>query len=253
MYIKNINSFNCEIIHAPFIGIAAKLSSFNSGLHLHSKHQLLLAKNGSIVIEINQYRYFIPQGCAVWIPAQTKHKTLAQNEIEIRSLFFKENLSLPDNVLVITVPPLLREIIDTMAHWPWDKPHNEQFSLMTVFKEELNTALQHSLKLMLPKDKRIAPLLEMINQNIFPPKLTEIENTIGASSKTIGRIFLRETGLNYQAWRQQWRLMKAMELLAAKQAVSTVAQQLDFSSSSAFIAFFVKHTNQTPGRFLASL
>ncbi|MCW8327629.1 helix-turn-helix transcriptional regulator [Photobacterium sp. SDRW27] len=253
MYIKNINNFNSDLIHTPFIGIAAKLVNFNSGWHQHSKHQLLLAKNGWIVIEISQCRYFIPQGCAIWIPAQTKHKTSTQNEVELRSLFLKEGLSLPDKVIVITVTPLLREIIDTMAHWPWDKPYKEQFSLMAVFKEELNTALQHSIKLMLPQDRRIEPLMEMINKNLLPPKLTEIENTIGASSKTIGRIFLRETGLNYQSWRQQWRLMKAMELLAAKHSVSTVAQMLEFSSSSAFIAFFVKYTNQTPGRFLASL
>lgn len=33
--------------------------------------------------------------------------------------------------------------------------------------------------------------------------------TGGASEKTISRIFRRETGLSYQQWRQQWRLIKA--------------------------------------------
>lgn len=31
---------------------------------------------------------------------------------------------------------------------------------------------------------------------------------------TISRIFIRDTGMNYQNWRQQWRLLRAIEMLA---------------------------------------
>ncbi|VTQ62560.1 AraC family transcriptional regulator [Stenotrophomonas maltophilia] len=48
----------------------------------------------------------------------------------------------------------------------------------------------------------------------------------------------RDTGMSYQAWRQQWRLMRAMELLLLGQRVAHVAQDTGFSAESPFIAFF---------------
>ncbi|NWD86775.1 helix-turn-helix domain-containing protein, partial [Pseudomonas sp. K5002] len=64
--------------------------------------------------------------------------------------------------------------------------------------------------------------------------------------KTIGRIFLRETGMGYQQWRQQWRLMRAIELLATGRSLGYCAFELGFASDSALIAFFKAMTGATP-------
>jgi AraC-like DNA-binding protein len=56
--------------------------------------------------------------------------------------------------------------------------------------------------------------------------------------------------MTYQQWRQQWRLLKAIELLSGARSVSEVAHNLAFSSDSAFIAFFKKQTGQTPLSFI---
>ena len=58
--------------------------------------------------------------------------------------------------------------------------------------------------------------------------------------------------MNYQDWRQQFRLLKAMEMLADGCHISQVAQYLEFVSDSAFIAFFHQHTGTTPGRYSLS-
>ncbi|PHJ43518.1 hypothetical protein AK965_00810 [Vibrio sp. PID17_43] len=50
--------------------------------------------------------------------------------------------------------------------------------------------------------------------------------------------------MSYQDWRQQWRLLKAIELLCEERQVSDVAHCLEFSPDSAFIAFF-KKANRT--------
>ncbi|MGF1717780.1 helix-turn-helix transcriptional regulator [Photobacterium chitinilyticum] len=234
----------------PVIGISADLKCYNSGWHTHQQHELLFSKEGGIKIEVEQSHYLIPPACAAWIPAGTLHKTTTQAVIAFRSIFITPDASLPNNLLIASVTPLFREVIERIAYWPWDKPAKEQQPLLQVFKEELATAAIAPWKLTFPQDRRLTPLLDIIKQEQLPPKLGEIASYIGASDKTIGRIFLRETGLNYQTWRQQWRLIRAMELLAKKHSVSSVAQKLDFASSSAFIAFFQQHTNQTPGRFL---
>ena len=69
------------------------------------------------------------------------------------------------------------------------------------------------------------------------------------STKTVSRLFKAETGMSYQAWRQQWRLLRAMDLLADNLQVSQVSDKLEFSSDSAFISFFKQHTGHTPSNF----
>ncbi|MEB5755933.1 AraC family transcriptional regulator [Citrobacter cronae] len=85
--------------------------------------------------------------------------------------------------------------------------------------------------------------------NCAPPRLNQLSQRVGACEKTISRIFIRDTGMHYQHWRQQFRLLKAMEMLADGSPGSQVAQHLEFVSDSAFIAFFRQHTGTTPARF----
>ena len=56
--------------------------------------------------------------------------------------------------------------------------------------------------------------------------------------------------MSYQQWRQQWRLMRAMELLATGRSLSYSAFELGFISDSGFIAFFKDLTGTTPGAWL---
>ncbi len=59
--------------------------------------------------------------------------------------------------------------------------------------------------------------------------------------------------MNYQNWRQQSRLLRAMEMLAEGKQISEVAQQLEFVSDSAFIVFFRQHTGTTSVRYLRNI
>ena len=62
--------------------------------------------------------------------------------------------------------------------------------------------------------------------------------------------FQRETGMSYQQWRQQWRQMRAMELLSTGRNIGYCAFELGFASDSAFIAFFKDMAGVTPGSWL---
>lgn len=105
-------------------------------------------------------------------------------------------------------------------------------------------SIELPLLLPLPTDKRLAPLLQ--NLDALPPELQALQRQVAASGKTIGRIFLRETGMGYQQWRQQWRLMRAIELLATGRSLGYCAFELGFASDSALIAFFKAMTGATP-------
>jgi AraC-like DNA-binding protein len=133
---------------------------------------------------------------------------------------------------------------DFASNWQ----HGKLFHLLGLCLSEIREAAQQPMLLPLPRDKRLAPLLSTPEQ--LPPELQLLEQQIGASSRTIGRIFQRETGMSYQQWRQQWRLMRAMELLATGRSLSYCGYELGFASDSAFIAFFKAMSGTTPGHWL---
>lgn len=235
------------------IGIAAALGWHDSGRHQHQRHQLLFAQAGCMTIELDDQVCLLPPTRAAWLPAGLPHRVLMRGVVAYRSLYFQPEPALPNEMAVLAVNPLLREIIERMALWPWDKPAAEQHCTLALLQEELAQAPRESWQLPLPSDGRLTGWLQEIKRcDTLPDRLNRLAERVGASDKTIGRIFMRETGMSYQAWRQQWRLLRAMELLAEAEPISRVAAALEFASDSAFIAFFRQHTGQTPLRYLNS-
>src|SRR5258707_845469 len=72
----------------------------------------------------------------------------------------------------------------------------------------------------------------------------------GASKRTIQRVFLEETRMNFGKWRQQLRLLHALQLLASGEKVTAAALEAGYNSPSAFIAMFRKQLGTTPTRYL---
>jgi AraC-like DNA-binding protein len=58
--------------------------------------------------------------------------------------------------------------------------------------------------------------------------------------------------MSFRAWRQQLRLLRAMEMLAAGQSVTTVALDLGYDSPSAFIHAFRRALGKTPRAYFGA-
>jgi AraC-like DNA-binding protein len=68
-------------------------------------------------------------------------------------------------------------------------------------------------------------------------------------AKTIHRLFSRETGMTFGQWRQQARLLFALERLAQGERIIDVALDSGYASQSAFTAMFRKHFGMPPSAF----
>ena len=73
----------------------------------------------------------------------------------------------------------------------------------------------------------------------------------GASKRTIQRLFLNDTKMTFAKWRQQLRLIHAMQLLGSGTKVTTAALESGYGSTSAFISMFRKQLGTTPTRYWA--
>ena len=67
--------------------------------------------------------------------------------------------------------------------------------------------------------------------------------------KTVQRLFTRDTGMTFGQWRQQARLLQALEQLATGTKVVDVALNLGYESPSAFATMFKRQFGQTPSTF----
>ncbi|WP_256901532.1 AraC family transcriptional regulator [Vibrio harveyi] len=250
--IEDNTRFDADAIAASVVGIAADVGKHDSGMHEHKKGQLLYAPQGCMTFALDNSICILPPTKAVWIPPHTSHRAVMTNVVAYRSLYFDcSKYSCPKNIVMIEVNDLLKALIDKMALWEWDIEETKTQATSTLFWEEFYQAKQFELSLPLPSDRRLTGFRKAMTKGDFiAPELNQLSQTVGASSKTITRLFKAETGMSYQDWRQQWRLLKAIELLCEERQVSDVAHCLEFSSDSAFIAFFKKQTGQTPLNFM---
>jgi len=244
--------FDPDAYLAPVIGIAATLGNHDSGLHEHQRGQLLFTRQGCTRITLAQQLCLLPPSRAAWIPSGVRHRAVMQQSVDYRSIYLTPALcaGLPQQVCVIEVSPLLRAVLEpiALADFDTDWQQDKFVHLLGLCLNEIREATQQPMLLPLPWDKRLAPLLASLDQ--LPPELQVLEAQIGASGRTIGRIFQRETGMSYQQWRQQWRLLRAIELLTTGRNIGYSAFELGFASDSAFIAFFKNMTGMTPGAWL---
>jgi AraC-like DNA-binding protein len=246
------DTFDPDSFEAEVIGLATSLGDHDSGSHLHQRGQLLYARRGCIRITLADRLCLLPPSRAVWIPPHTAHRAVMQQTVDYRSLWFRPDLStsLPNDVRVIDVRPLLRAVLESIAladfHEDWR--HGRHAHLLGLCIHEIGDAPQEAMLLPLPSDRRLVKLTSQPDR--MPPELQVLEEAVGASGKTITRIFQRETGMGYQQWRQQWRLMRSIELLANGHSISYTAAELEFSSDSIFISIFRKMLGDTPRSYL---
>ncbi|GEM75265.1 AraC family transcriptional regulator [Vibrio sagamiensis] len=254
-FIEQDQSFDEDDYDGLVIGTASERSKHESGMHTHNKDQLISSKSGCMTITLDNVKYVLPPMRAAWVPSGIEHNAQSTNMTHFRSMYFHASLEsrLPRQIKIFDVTPLMQVLIERMSFWPFNKPDEEQINTVNLFIEELNDSEEVYLKLPLPKDPRLSKWLSKIDTSEFlVPSLAKLSNKIGASEKTITRIFNRETGMPYQSWRQQWRLLGAIELLSNGMRITDVADRLEFSSDSAFIAFFRQKTGQTPMNFMAN-
>lgn len=251
--ISESTQFDADSIDNEVVGIATIIGSHDSGMHRHQKSQLLFAASGCMSISVNGAKCILPPTRAAWIPAGIDHYAKMSNVVAYRSLYFAPQLcrELPTTLTVFSINPLLRELIERMAFWEWDKPRKEQQNTLALFCEELKVAPQEDMALPFPQDRRLQKWLRgVIEEQYLPQPLNQIALSVGASAKTVTRIFIKETGMPYQSWRQQWRLFIAIKYLSEGKRVADIASELEFSSDSAFVSFFRQQTGATPGKYM---
>jgi AraC-like DNA-binding protein len=225
--------------------------------HSHDWHQLIYASRGVMTIKTATGLWVVPSRRAVWVPAYETHEIRMTGSVAMRTLYLRVTCSdaLPKECCVINVSPLLRELIlHTINIGMLDRTNPSQARLAGVILDELQTIPTMPLKLPMPSDNRALRIAEQLRSTPGDTRsLEQISKTEGAAKRTIERLFLSETDMTFGKWRQQLRLLHALRLLASGEPVTSVALEVGYDSTSAFISAFKGAMGTTPGRYYAEV
>jgi AraC-like DNA-binding protein len=118
--------------------------------------------------------------------------------------------------------------------------------------EQLRVLPAIPLQLPWPSDERARRAAAWLRAHPADPGLIkQMARRVASSPRTLERLFQYETGLTFGRWRQQLRLLHALQFLAAGRAVTQVALDVGYESTSAFIAMFRRTLGTTPRRYFA--
>jgi AraC-like DNA-binding protein/quercetin dioxygenase-like cupin family protein len=237
--------------------IAAMAKDFPDGNrvapHRHRRAQLVFAARGVMVVSTPEGTWVVPPNRAVWMPPETEHAIRSWGDVAMRTLYIRADLAatLPRQCCVIAVSPLLRELILRAVELPllYDEAGPEG-RVMALVLDEIRALPVLPLHLPWPQDGRLRRLCAAIEAEPASERtLEDWANGVGASSRTLARLFRRETGMSFGAWRQQVRLVDALGRLATGQKVTAVALDLGYQSPSAFTSMFRRALGRAPTRY----
>lgn len=121
---------------------------------------------------------------------------------------------------------------------------------MHLILDELALLPALPLSLPLPAEPRIHRIcLALQDEPGDASTVADWSERLGLDQKTIQRLFRKETGMTFGHWRQQARLLLALERIAVGGKVIDIALELGYESPSAFTSMFKKQFGKTPSHF----
>jgi AraC-like DNA-binding protein/quercetin dioxygenase-like cupin family protein len=218
--------------------------------HVHEDHQLAWAASGVLTVRSGDEAWVLPPTRALWIPAGVRHETLSEGAATMRTAYVRPNSCSIEwtTCTPIVVSALVAELMGHLESDGLDLSSRTHAEVLLVDLMEPVATL--SFEVRMPTDDRALRVAEMlIDDPAVERTLAEWGADVGASSRTLARAFIAETGLPFARWRALVRLQRAMEALGANESVSEVARMVGYESPSAFVAAFRRETGITPARY----
>ena len=239
--------------------------------HSHPWAQVAISISGVARITAAHSTYLVPAWRAVWIPPNVEHLVTVFETTELRTLYLHQQPDRPGpdvpsaqcaawcQCRVLEVSALLREVVMQMdvgmdgAHTPADELLARERRLGELVLDELRRAASVRLGIELPQDKRLRALCEAVLAD--PARHATLDGWAGesaASTRTVARLFRQQLGTSFGAWRQQVLLARALTLAAQGRPMGLIANDLGYTSPSAFTAMVRRAVGQPPSRFFVN-
>jgi AraC-like DNA-binding protein len=238
----------------PSAGVHLWPSGGISSKQSHPQGHLVYAARGVLSVHTERGTSVVPANRVAWTPAGFGHQHRAHGQTDMRIVFLPASLArlVPGQPVVFLASDLAREIVLTLTG-PRDHDRFARARLQRVLVDELREAPEQPLQLPEPHDDRLRAIAETLYSDPADnTSLAALGQRIGASARTLSRLFHDELGMTFYEWRTQLRIHHALVLLADGHDTIRVAHACGWSNPSSFIAAFTAIIGTTPGRHRAS-
>ncbi|PHN29675.1 helix-turn-helix domain-containing protein [Pseudomonas sp. ICMP 460] len=254
--IKSLDKFLQEIDQGDWAVISSATDYPENWLvpdHSHEKHQLLYAIEGVMVVRSAQNQWTVPPNRGFWMPCGQVHSLRCVGALKMRSVFVRPDsfANLPTETKAVSISGLLSELIKaSVSVQPPYAEDSRDARIMRLILDELVILPALPLSLPQPADLRIQRICQALQSDPGDAStVADWSRRLELDQKTIQRLFRKETGLTFGQWRQQARLLLALERIALGQKIIDVAVELAYDSPSAFTSMFKKQFGKTPSQF----
>lgn len=225
------------------------------GTHRHAHGQLVYPATGTLAVTTQRGTRVAQASRVMWTPPGCDHRYRACGRTEVRALFLPASLSrcLPEYPAVFTVSELLRAVLMTATEDREFRPGAWE-RLRDVVIDELADAPEESLYLPELRDDRLRAVAGLLHDDpANTDTLGALGRCVGASERTLSRLFDAELGMSFHQWRTQLRIQHALTYLGQGRSVTDTAISCGWSNPSSFIDAFASTFGMTPGRYQKEL
>lgn len=235
-------------------------SGGTSAVQSHAQGHLVYAASGVLTVHTKRGTSIVPANRVAWTPAGFTHHHRAHGDADMRIVFLAPSLArlMPDHPVVFLASGLAREVLLALTgprNYEDAVPgysRSERSRLVRVLVDDLREADEQPLHLPEPRDDRLRAVARLLHENPAESStLAELGKVVGASSRTLSRLFRDELGMSFYEWRTQLRIYRALVLLAEGYDTTRTASACGWANPSGFIAAFAGVIGTTPGRYRA--
>lgn len=252
---RDIHIDQVDHVPRPIIALGRRYpNGFDIAPHQHRRGQLISAASGLIVLTTPTGTWVMPPQRGMWIPPATEHNVRMVGDVGMQSLYLEPGAvpSMPAHCQVVGISSFMRSLIGEAVNLPLEyELDGRAGALMKLIEHELGQLSALPLSLRYPTHGALA---ERCRAFVLAPHIRDSidswSEALGMSRRTFTRIFRRETGMSFMAWRQQACLLCAMPRLAAGEPVTSVAIDLGYENPAAFTIMFKRAFGSSPLTYL---
>lgn len=254
-HIEDANELINENSDAPVIIRMIKMQQgYLDKWHQHPWHQIIFPVQGILQTKVLDTQFVVPHNGALFIPANTVHESFVMIDTTFIGIYLnpEKNRVYPCATKYCAVEPFFKELIlYIQKNIKFMNNNMESMGrLLDVLHDQVDVAKTFNLQLVVPSDRRLKIIFDRLNDNPqLATTMSQWAEQVGASERTLSRLFTKELKMSFPLWRRHLRLIKSLHLLETSASIQQIAYKVGYNSDSSFITAFKRTFNQTPQQF----
>lgn len=222
-------------------------------LHQHNWHQIIFPIKGLLQTQTEQYQHLVPHTSILFVPAGVAHESIALSHTTFIGIYLNPSFGAqyPSSVRTVTLTPFLNALLQEVRYQCGQGiSHQETQRLLAVLHDQVLKDNIQTFQLLLPQDRRLKLMFEALSEQPgLAHSLKQWGEIVGASERTLSRLFANEFNTSFQLWRQQIRLVYSLSLLDEALSIQYIADRVGYHNDSSYIKAFKSYFGHTPQQF----